>query len=233
MFSSFLSMSQPLAQATRSRGRCVHAMATSAFAVLAAAGGVALSGGEAKAFTSCGSWLPPLANNPCTDGTFTLVPLSGPSSGAGSLELEQYGVAPDEVKVDLDYAPQLTGNDSFVYSITHNSGQSFKNAKLTLVVPIGETGSATKTVYGSYDPGTGVLSNIIGTLNVTDLLPTQTISLTQQYSTIYVQDSYGGTKIDNVINSYQTPGPLPILGAGAAFGFSRKLRVRIKGSRIA
>ena len=187
-------------------------MATSALAVLAAAGGVALSGGEAKAFTTCGSWPPPLANTPCTDGTFTLVPLSGHSSGAGSLELEQYGVAPDEVKVDLDYAPQLSGNDSFVYSITHNSGQGFKNAKLTLVVPIGETGSATKTVYGSYNSGTGVLSNIIGTLNVTDLLPTQTISLNQQYSTIYVQDSYGGTEIDNVVNSYQTPGPLPILG---------------------
>jgi hypothetical protein len=28
----------------------------------------------------------------------------------------------------------------------------------------------------------------------------------------------------------QTPGPLPILGAGAAFGFSRKLRKRIKQS---
>jgi hypothetical protein len=28
----------------------------------------------------------------------------------------------------------------------------------------------------------------------------------------------------------QTPGPLPILGAGAAFGFSRKLRRRIKAS---
>lgn len=37
--------------------------------------------------------------------------------------------------------------------------------------------------------------------------------------------------IEQVTNSYtQTPGPLPILGAGAAFGFSRKLRNRIKAS---
>ncbi|MEB3335489.1 MAG: hypothetical protein VKP70_10955, partial [Cyanobacteriota bacterium] len=28
----------------------------------------------------------------------------------------------------------------------------------------------------------------------------------------------------------QVPGPLPILGAGAAFGFSRKLRARIKSA---
>lgn len=32
---------------------------------------------------------------------------------------------------------------------------------------------------------------------------------------------------------YQTPGPLPVLGAGVAFGFSRKLRQRIKASRTA
>jgi hypothetical protein len=31
----------------------------------------------------------------------------------------------------------------------------------------------------------------------------------------------------------EVPGPLPILGIGAAFGFSRKLRKRIKGSGIA
>jgi hypothetical protein len=34
-------------------------------------------------------------------------------------------------------------------------------------------------------------------------------------------------------NSYLAPGPLPILGAGAAFGFTRKLRGRIKATRIA
>jgi hypothetical protein len=33
--------------------------------------------------------------------------------------------------------------------------------------------------------------------------------------------------------SNSVPGPLPILGAGAAFGFSRKLRSRIKASRTA
>jgi len=40
--------------------------------------------------------------------------------------------------------------------------------------------------------------------------------------------------IDAYQNVYrQTPGPLPILGAGAAFSFSRKLRSRIKASRTA
>jgi hypothetical protein len=30
----------------------------------------------------------------------------------------------------------------------------------------------------------------------------------------------------------QTPAPLPLLGVGAAFGFSRNLRKRIKGSKL-
>lgn len=38
----------------------------------------------------------------------------------------------------------------------------------------------------------------------------------------------GITQITNSI--YQTPGPLPLLGAGAAFGFSRKLRQRVKNA---
>ena len=63
-----------------------------------------------------------------------------------------------------------------------------------------------------------------------------------QYSTIYVRDTInlvGGVgtgpvaDLDNVTNTVtQTPGPLPILGAGAAFGFSRKLRGRIKAARL-
>ena len=43
-----------------------------------------------------------------------------------------------------------------------------------------------------------------------------------------------GSNIDAYQNTFrQTPGPLPILGAGAAFGFSRKLRSRIKASHTA
>jgi hypothetical protein len=39
--------------------------------------------------------------------------------------------------------------------------------------------------------------------------------------------------VDNLVNNFsQTPGPLPLLGAGAAFGFSRKLRSRIKMSHF-
>jgi hypothetical protein len=55
---------------------------------------------------------------------------------------------------------------------------------------------------------------------------------------LYVTNKY--TSNDGTIfsfeNSYKqgtaVPGPLPVLGAGVAFGFSRKLRRRIKGARV-
>ena len=55
---------------------------------------------------------------------------------------------------------------------------------------------------------------------------------------IWMRDTYnnpvaGQSSIDNVQNTVRTPGPLAILGAGTAFGFSRKLRGRIKASRTA
>ncbi len=52
---------------------------------------------------------------------------------------------------------------------------------------------------------------------------------------IWVQDTwFSGQGVDNFSNDFaQVPGPLPLLGVGAAFGFSRKLRKRIKGSGTA
>ena len=56
------------------------------------------------------------------------------------------------------------------------------------------------------------------------------------YDKLYVVDTatFGGRTIDAYQNVFrQTPGPLPVLGAGAAFGFTRKLRARIKATRTA
>ena len=64
-------------------------------------------------------------------------------------------------------------------------------------------------------------------------------SAAKGYKELYIIDTAvnptgSGKLIDSYQNAYtQVPGPLPILGAGAAFGFSRKLRNRIKASRTA
>jgi len=51
--------------------------------------------------------------------------------------------------------------------------------------------------------------------------------ITNKIDTISVN---GVQSIQNTFTQQPVPGPLPILGAGAAFGFSRKLRSRIKAS---
>ncbi len=59
--------------------------------------------------------------------------------------------------------------------------------------------------------------------------------ITASTATLWVLDTYtiptDVPSLDNIKNRYTTPGPLPILAAGTAFGFSRKLRGRIKASR--
>jgi len=73
---------------------------------------------------------------------------------------------------------------------------------------------------------------------------TQICSLTADNSTcaisgkqIWVRDTWAaspGVGTDNLANDFSqtVPGPLPLLGAGAAFGFSRRIRSRIKGARL-
>ena len=71
----------------------------------------------------------------------------------------------------------------------------------------------------------------VGGLNFTD-------------QTLYIKDIWrvtgGGGSLTNIQNAFgqelkaaPVPGPVPLLGIGAAFGFSRKLRKRIKGSTLA
>jgi hypothetical protein len=60
-------------------------------------------------------------------------------------------------------------------------------------------------------------------------------------TTIYVKDHWvipadSRAAIDNFQNTYRqssVPGPVPLLGAGAAFGFSRRMRRRLKGVSLA
>lgn len=81
---------------------------------------------------------------------------------------------------------------------------------------------------------------------VSDRLDPQESAGLEQLTSIYVTDKWfvgDLSTIDSFKNTYtqvlvagppeEVPGPLPLLGAGTAFGFSRRLRSRIKGSRLA
>jgi hypothetical protein len=59
-------------------------------------------------------------------------------------------------------------------------------------------------------------------------------TLSSAFTNTFNVTSQGFTTFDNSVDqkaaTSSVPGPLPILGAGAAFGFSRKLRSRIKAA---
>ena len=136
---------------------------------------------------------------------------------------------------DGGYMPGLAGGYSgnFFYTIT-SSTIPYNKVSLDGNQLSGAGVTMTKKIFYSQpaDPDTTIADVTLpwsGTAVSTDLNPTST--------QIWVYDTYNiptsNPSLDNLINSYQTPGPLPILGAGTAFGFTRKLRRRIKTSRQA
>jgi hypothetical protein len=59
----------------------------------------------------------------------------------------------------------------------------------------------------------------------------QTLPPAPTASNINFNNSPSNTLVFTAVDSAEVPGPLPVLGAGAAFGFSRKLRRRISASQ--
>jgi hypothetical protein len=149
----------------------------------------------------------------------------------------------------LDFNPNRGGANNI-------SDTGFMKYKITITDPtmyfdqvkLGNTSTITngdytltKNLYS--DPG---FTNLVVSLDSLTNPPTPSgVSISSALlQTLYVRDDYNvqitsDGVIDNVQNTFgQTgttgvPGPLPLLGIGAAFGMSRKLRKRIKGSTLA
>jgi hypothetical protein len=229
-------------------GRLTKSVATSAFALSALAGGVMLSGGEVKAaICSFAPGSPCVGSNIPTEIITTdklLSFISGPSGGVGDVEFKWVDVnangtwynAPadfvDEWHVDVDFNPDLQANSVLEYIVKIDTSVPhlpyFQDVTLGSIIGPGN-GTVTKDIYTVVSGGQGVL--------IGSILNQGTYTLTPNtYSELYIVDTVnaGTSTIDAYQNVYrQTPGPLPILGAGAAFGFSRKLRSRIKGVHAA
>lgn len=116
------------------------------------------------------------------------------------------------------------GGSFFNYNIAvSGSSESIKDYSLNS--GCSASGCAyTGTMSQSADGSTLPMSNSLGLQGPQAIPPITSLA---------VQNTWTNTNlsVEQITNSYtQTPGPLPILGAGAAFGFSRKLRNRIKAS---
>jgi len=130
-----------------------------------------------------------------------------------------------------------TGTEEFRYTLTDIN--PFTAAGLTSQMQAGLPGAnfSKNVCSGGFNAGTCVLFT---TANTASDKPDGTLKpLVGFGTTIYVVDTYtstnGTSQITGITNSFTTksqtsevPGPLPLLGAGAAFGFSRKLRNRVK-----
>ncbi|MEB3333441.1 MAG: hypothetical protein VKP70_00485 [Cyanobacteriota bacterium] len=243
-------------------GRLNKSLATSVFALSAFAGGIAINSGAAQAqnFMPCSfgaNPTSPLCNDTIiydttnsvgapfpTDKTLDISVI--PTSGSGDIEFKWIDVnnngtwytpsdeIVDEWHVDVDFNPDLLGTTStFEYIISINKSVPhidwFSDVTLGSIFGPGGDASVTKDIFSVVNGGKGILLGSI--------LNTGTFTLTPNtYDQLYIVDTAtsGTTTIDAYQNVYrQVPGPLPILGAGAAFGFSRKLRSRIKGVRTA
>ncbi|MFM7235973.1 MAG: hypothetical protein ACKOYK_04255 [Cyanobium sp.] len=246
MLSSFLTMIQTKTRASRFSGRLFKSAATSALVLSAVAGGgVILSGADAKAGTSV--TYKDLGIN--FEDVISDITNRCAQIATVNLELTTLKWPNPQKQVDINHATNgspLTFDDVVSYRINktgvdHRTGQSvqvwFDEVSLNINA-IQAVGQPKPTVYKevfAVDPSTPGATPIADLLadsdtgNIKKLLP-------NKYSHLWIRDTFkpnGGT-IDNAINDFRdVPGPLPILGAGAAFGFSRKLRSRIKASRTA
>ena len=235
MFSSFLIMSQMKAGASLFGGRLLKSAATSALALSVVAGGVMLSGGEAKAVACDG----------ISTITFTDTGLNPPVTFTDKCELlsNTVGTDPNYVRiignpmwpnvqttVNFDGPSITTGEVHYKMTKTAPDGPEFyfDAFQLRWEPPAVGTGSITKSIYSDEN-----FTNLIASSSTNGGV----VPLPNHYKDLWVSDvvtTTGGGVIPNMNNDFRNvPGPLPVLGAGAAFGFSRKLRSRIKAARTA
>ena len=215
-------MTQTKTGAFPSMGRIPQLFGHTVLAASMLAGGVSLLNAGAAIAVACNG-----TNGASFDITGTYTSCSSPvgSPPAGNAF----------VSIDTKFNPELVGPTSGInsYSLTSYQGP-FIAGLIDSDFDLG-TGTVQKQVYASLtdlnNGGPTIFDQTSTNGSPSGLLPLSNISL----STIYVKDSYSvsnGGQLDNFTNTFQTPGPLPILGAGAAFGFSRKLRGRIKAARL-
>jgi hypothetical protein len=180
-----------------------------------------------------------LADKKLTNFSFDpTIPVGGPPSGYFSFIWDDFGnpgLSVEDMWTTLvtfnpSLPPPSTGSYSYDLAIIEpykSAGWMFKDVELD-VDHAGSGQEVTKTIVGGGNP---VLVSMDGDpvgpvpLFGTSISVTDSWDLNPATGTIMA--------ISNTYAQTEVPGPLPLLGAGAAFGFSRRIRNRIKGARLA
>jgi len=170
---------------------------------------------------------------PCTlgDKEFSNFSTNIPSIGTSAIELQQSPGNLWDVNANFDPAANLNVGDFYEYqvSIIPSSPPYFDQAFLAWITNPPSVNGVKKEIF---DVSTNTLLNPGGiTVNGSSFSFGPNVSQIRVRDTITAAGSY-----DNISNNFsqadRVPGPLPLLGAGAAFGFSRRIRSRIKGARL-
>jgi hypothetical protein len=201
------------------KGRLPQIVGQAALAASVLAGGASLlNAGGAMAVDCLSATLPPPVYTPLT-GTPPAV------GSCSSLNL-------DEVDVTNQFTPPTTTSGTITYSLTASPDHWWTSVELDSTHG-GVNVSVKKDVFQDAALTIPIAAPLISDNGNVD----GPVPITGMPKTIYVRDVYtigAGGQLASINNEFvQTPGPLPILGAGAAFGFSRKLRSRIKAGRTA
>lgn len=239
-------MTQTKTRASHFKGRVFKSAATSALALSALAGGITLSGGEAKA-ADCKL---PFATQSVSytdlgiDFTDKVDLITGSPVDGTKCTLDLTGIKyPNPQKqFDIDYNPPLTAAvlaalpgaptaDVIEYTINKTGKKDGVPVKVWFdQVSLSWNGVANGTtvekyVYGSLADFNNSQNPIAYLTNTTGAKVVAT--LPNQFDHLWIKDviTPGNGSIDNVINHFRdVPGPLPILGASLALGSVRKLR---------
>lgn len=185
--------------------------------------------------TPWGPAVPFAGGSTLAGATFT-----GVSVGGGTGDFTYASPASNTYTANLNFNPGFnTGigsTQTFSYTLATTNGNVWTQASLTSQMQaLLQGGSFSKEVC-STGFGTGTCQTYTSTDTGTSA---QSPTLVGFGTQIWVRDTYVSTVaspsgqvtgITNTFMSAPVPGPLPVLGAGAAFGFSRKLRRRIKAS---
>ena len=175
---------------------------------------------------------PPAAPSACnfTTGNYQVTDLTYTGFTPSTFDYITYTLSGTDLQPQLTFLPGRTSTitGSISYKITLTGGYNFATAQANIT---GNNGvfSTTTTSTGLPTSATSV-GGAGTTVSFTPSLTSQTF--TQSFSATpsgaLVVNSLGTIYSITPGPASEVPGPLPILGAGAAFGFSRRLRHRIK-----
>lgn len=215
-------------------------------ACLIAGIGSCLSAGASKAaisgtcyFDAFGGTLP---GTSCTgysiqldDKLFTVV--TAPTFGVGKVAFESSPtINPNLWQTDIDWADPglegpIAGKFEYTAEIDPTNNYVFKSTGLSTGgnyiagLPDSTITSIVKQGLTSSGPVIDTVTSIDGSANYSQPIGGKQIFVENSW-TIAPGDTMDN--LSNYITQEQVPGPLPILGVCAAFGYSRKLRGRIK-----